>query len=120
MRVIAGLLLVALASQARSAEVGIASVFADRIVACPPYRINPYKVFGAAHKTLPCGTLVEVTNKLNGRSVVVPIVDKGPCTTAHCNSTMPRRVRSRIFDMLPLVARKLGSTGLTPVRLIVQ
>ena len=107
-----------LALPANSAEVGIASTFFDRTVACPPYRINPYKVLGAAHKTLPCGTLVEVTNRLNGRKIVVPIVDRGPCTTAHCIKYMPRRIRLRIFDMLPLVASKLGSTGLTPVSLV--
>lgn len=32
----------------------------------------------AAHKTLPFGTRVRVTNKVNGRSVVVTINDRGP------------------------------------------
>ncbi|QYJ06401.1 septal ring lytic transglycosylase RlpA family protein [Qipengyuania flava] len=34
----------------------------------------------AAHKTLPFGTLVEVTNPRNGRSVTVRINDRGPFT----------------------------------------
>ena len=32
----------------------------------------------AAHKTLPFGTMVEVTNLANGKSVVVKITDRGP------------------------------------------
>lgn len=32
----------------------------------------------AAHKTLPFGTVVEVTNLVNNRSVVVRINDRGP------------------------------------------
>ncbi|MEL6166418.1 MAG: septal ring lytic transglycosylase RlpA family protein, partial [Cyanobacteria bacterium J06628_3] len=32
----------------------------------------------AAHKTLPFGTRVKVTNKNNGRSVIVKINDRGP------------------------------------------
>ena len=32
----------------------------------------------AAHRTLPFGTRVQVTNAHNGRSVVVRIVDRGP------------------------------------------
>jgi hypothetical protein len=34
--------------------------------------------FTAAHKTLPFGTRVTVTNKANGKSVVVKIADRGP------------------------------------------
>lgn len=32
----------------------------------------------AAHKSLPFGTLVRVTNQRNGKSIVVPITDRGP------------------------------------------
>lgn len=32
----------------------------------------------AAHRTLPFGTLVRVTNRANGRSVVVRVNDRGP------------------------------------------
>lgn len=34
--------------------------------------------YTAAHKTLPFGTLVEVTNLENGRKVIVRINDRGP------------------------------------------
>jgi rare lipoprotein A len=32
----------------------------------------------AAHRTLPCGTVVKVTNRANGQSVIVTINDRGP------------------------------------------
>src|SRR5690242_19129853 len=41
---------------------------------------EPYNMFQftAAHMRLPLGTLVKVTNLLNGRAVVVKINDRGP------------------------------------------
>ena len=35
-------------------------------------------LIGVAHKTLPCGTLVTFRNPANGRSLTVPVVDRGP------------------------------------------
>jgi rare lipoprotein A len=61
----------------------------------------------AAHRTLPLGTLVRVTNKRNGRSVVVRINDRGPF------------VRGRIIDMSPRGARAIGFSGLAPVNVAV-
>ena len=40
-------------------------------------RFNP-QAMTAAHRTLPLGTKLRVTNKANGRSVVVRINDRGP------------------------------------------
>jgi rare lipoprotein A len=57
----------------------------------------------AAHRTLPLGTKVKVTNKSNGYSVVVTINDRGPF------------VRGRIIDVSPAAARVLGFSGLTHV-----
>ena len=57
----------------------------------------------AAHRTLPLGTKVKVTNKSNGNSVVVTINDRGPF------------VRGRIIDVSPGAARVLGFSGLTHV-----
>jgi rare lipoprotein A len=34
------------------------------------------RLLGVAHKTLPCGTLVDLYN--NGRTITVPVVDRGP------------------------------------------
>lgn len=61
----------------------------------------------AAHPTLPFGTKVKVTNKANGRSVVVRINDRGP--------TQP----GRVVDLSRAAAGKLGmmKAGLVPVTL---
>ena len=59
----------------------------------------------AAHRSLPFGTTVRVTNTRNSRSVVVRINDRGPFN------------RGRIIDVTPAAAKQLGFTGLTPVSL---
>jgi rare lipoprotein A len=61
----------------------------------------------AAHRSLPFGTLVKVTNTGTGRSVVVRINDRGPF------------VRGRVIDLTPAGARVLGFSGLAPVTLSV-
>ncbi len=53
----------------------------------------------AAHKTLPLGTWVQVTNLANGRKVRVRINDRGPF------------VRGRIIDLSYAAAKKLGMVG---------
>jgi hypothetical protein len=35
-------------------------------------------LLGTAHRTLPCGTLVTFRNPSNGRTITVPVVDRGP------------------------------------------
>jgi len=35
-------------------------------------------LMGVAHRTLPCGTLVTFRNPANGRTITVPVVDRGP------------------------------------------
>lgn len=59
----------------------------------------------AAHKTLPFGTRVRVTNRNNGRSVIVRINDRGPF------------VGGRAIDLSYAAARKLGmvESGVVPV-----
>jgi rare lipoprotein A len=61
----------------------------------------------AAHRTLPFGTMVRVTNRSTGRSVVVRINDRGPF------------VHGRVIDLTPAGARALGFSGLAPVTLTV-
>jgi rare lipoprotein A len=61
----------------------------------------------AAHRSLPFGTLVRVTNQRSGRSVVVRINDRGPF------------VRGRVIDVTPAAAHALGFSGLAPVTLAV-
>jgi rare lipoprotein A len=65
---------------------------------------NPQKLT-AAHRTLPFGTMVRVTHKATGRSVVVRINDRGPF------------VRGRVIDLTPKAAAAIGFFGLAPVRL---
>ncbi len=60
----------------------------------------------AAHRTLPLGTNIRVTNLENGRSVRVRINDRGP------------HVRGRIVDLSSSAAAALGfSTGVARVRI---
>jgi rare lipoprotein A len=61
----------------------------------------------AAHRTLPMGTHVRVTNERNGRSVVVRINDRGPFGN-----------KRRVIDVSEGAARKLGmiEAGVVPVR----
>jgi rare lipoprotein A len=61
--------------------------------------------FTAAHRTLPFGTRVRVTNRATGRSVVVRINDRGPF------------IRGRVIDVTPAAAHVLGFSGLTHVDL---
>jgi rare lipoprotein A (peptidoglycan hydrolase) len=35
-------------------------------------------LLGVAHRSLPCGTLVSFRNPANGRTLVLPVVDRGP------------------------------------------
>jgi rare lipoprotein A (peptidoglycan hydrolase) len=35
-------------------------------------------LLGVAHKSLPCGTMVSFRNASNGRTITVPVVDRGP------------------------------------------
>ena len=62
----------------------------------------------AAHRTLPLGTRVRVTNTKNGRSVVVRINDRGPF--GHHN---------RIIDLSEAAAVQLDmiEAGVVPVTL---
>ena len=84
---------------------GIASIYAYRgEPTANGERANPGGLT-AAHKTLPFGTRVQVTNVKNGRSVVVRINDRGPF------------IRGRVIDLTPAGARVLGFSGLAPVKL---
>jgi len=63
--------------------------------------------FTAAHRTLPFGTIVSVTNKKNGKNVIVRINDRGPF------------VKSRIIDLAKSAARKIDMVpfGVVPVKI---
>jgi peptidoglycan lytic transglycosylase len=84
-----------------SAQEGIASVYSGERTANGEYASA--SGLTAAHKTLPFGTHVRVTNHQTGRSVVVRINDRGPF------------VRGRIIDLTPAGARALGMDGIAHV-----
>jgi rare lipoprotein A len=89
------------------AESGIASVYAySGGKTASGQRAHPGGLT-AAHRKLPFGTMVRVTNRRNGKSVVVRINDRGPF------------IRGRVIDVTPAGARALGFSGLAPVTLAV-
>jgi peptidoglycan lytic transglycosylase len=83
------------------AQDGVASVYSGERTANGEYASA--SGLTAAHKSLPFGTHVRVTNHQTGRSVVVRINDRGPF------------VRGRIIDLTPAGARALGMDGLAHV-----
>jgi len=94
------------------AETGIASVYSghyseggSRTASGERVRAN---ALTAAHPKLPFGTRVKVTNRANGRSVVVRINDRGPFK------------KGRVIDLTPTAARAIGSKGLARVTLEVE
>lgn len=56
-----------------------------------------------AHRTLPFGTKLEVTNPSNGKEVDVVVNDRGPFK------------KNRVLDLSKAAARKLGITGIAKV-----
>ncbi len=77
---------------------GLAAVYSDKLVG---HRTASGKIYSrdkltAAHKTLPFGTHVKVTNTKNGKTVVVIINDRGP------------KQAGRVLDLSPRAARALG------------
>jgi peptidoglycan lytic transglycosylase len=87
-------------------QTGVASVYSTESGGgtATGQKLTP-ETLTAAHRTLPFGTKVKVTNKSNGRFVVVTIKDRGPFA------------RGRIIDVSPAAARVLGFSGLAQVTL---
>ena len=87
-----------------AAQSGVASVYSTESGnrTASGARLNP-GAMTAAHRSLPFGSKVRVTNRRNGRSVVVTVNDRGPF------------VRGRIIDLTPAGAQALGFSGLAQV-----
>ncbi len=98
-----GVLTMFAVSPAADAQNGIASVYSYSGGATASGEHPSPGALTAAHRTLPFGTRVRVTNERNGRSVVVRINDRGPF------------VKGRIIDLTPAAAHALGFSGLAPV-----
>lgn len=79
-------------------ETGLAAVYSDRLHGrrTASGQIYDRSKLTAAHKTLPFGTRVRVTNPKNNRSVVLRINDRGPVQP------------DRVVDIAPAAASRLG------------
>lgn len=90
-------------------QTGKASFYADKFEGVPTASGEKYRhnKMTAAHKTLPFGTKVRVTNLANNASVEVVINDRGPY------------VEGRVIDLSKSAAEKLGfiRDGLADVRI---
>lgn len=88
------------------AEFGIASWYDCPIkpetVNYKPLMIKD-KIYPAAHKTLPFGTLVKVINVQNGKKILVRVVDRGPY------------ISGRIIDLDRHGASAIGLNGIAKV-----
>lgn len=90
-------------SSVASSQTGTASVYGGSGgKTASGERLSPGSLT-AAHRSLPFGSYARVTNKHNGRSVVVRINDRGPY------------VRGRVIDLTVAAARVLGFSGLARV-----
>ena len=79
-------------------ETGLAAVYSSRLnghVTASGQKYNP-SALTAAHKTLPYGTKIKVTNTKNDKSVVLRVNDRGPVQAG------------RILDITPAAAARLG------------
>ncbi len=90
-------------------EKGNASYYADKFQGRKMANGQPYRKgkLTAAHKKIPLGTRVKVTNLKTHRSVKVKITDRGP------------HGRNRMIDLSRAAARKVGmiEAGVVPVKI---
>jgi len=90
-------------------EFGLASWYGDECNGNPTAsgELFDMKGFTAAHRELPLGTKIKVTNLYNSRSAVVRVNDRGP------------NIVGRVVDLSAATAQRLGflRQGLTPVQI---
>jgi rare lipoprotein A len=98
-----------LAAQEAAAQSGVASYYGGhhhgrRTASGERFNMN---AMTAAHRSLPFGTRLRVTDTRTGRNVVVRVNDRGPF------------IRGRVVDLSVAAARSLGmmGSGVAPVRL---
>lgn len=92
------LLLISFSSVSAQVEKGQASFYADKFEGRPTASGEKYihSQLTAAHKSLPFGTVLKVTNLKNNKSVIVRVNDRGPF------------VKGRIIDLSKSAAQALG------------
>jgi rare lipoprotein A len=97
------------ANSKANTETGMASFYANKHIGKKTASGERYQhnKLTAAHKNLPFGTLVKVTNLSNGKSVEVRINDRGPYS------------KGRIIDLSRSAAKKIDmiQDGVTRVKL---
>ena len=104
------IVLLAFITAAYAEQRGIASVYSARTnkgattASGRPFRNDKLT---AAHRSLPFGTRVRVTNRRNKKMVIVVITDRGPY------------IRGRIIDLTMAAAREIG-LGYSTVPVIVE
>jgi rare lipoprotein A len=86
------------AGEGPKTERGVAAVYAQKLVG---HRTTSGEKLDrehltAAHRSLPFGTIIEVTNRANGRKALVRVNDRGP------------HRRSILLDLSPAAAAALG------------
>ncbi len=98
---------VGMADNADAAQTGMASYYKHGSRTANGERFNPHGLT-AAHRTLPFGTRVLVTNLKTGKSVIVRINDRGPFT------------RGRVIDLSLGAAKVVGMTrtGVAKVKVV--
>jgi rare lipoprotein A len=91
------------------AQFGVASWYGQDFQGLPTASGQPFNMeaMTCAHRKLPLGTRIRVTNLLNGRKLMLEVTDRGPF------------VGSRVLDVSMGAAKRLGfmRQGLTPVRI---
>jgi len=91
-------------------EVGLASWYGEELQGSETTSGEPFDMNGltAAHRRLPLGTRIMVTNLRNDRSVVLRVNDRGP------------NVAGRLLDVSKAAAERLGfrGAGITKVKVI--
>ncbi|HVB28380.1 MAG TPA: septal ring lytic transglycosylase RlpA family protein [Terriglobia bacterium] len=102
-------MLMASPSSAARSQYGVASWYGQECQGSPTasgalFNMN---ALTCAHRELPLGTKVKVTNLLNHRTLDLKVTDRGPA------------VSSRVLDVSMVAAKRLGflQAGLTPVRI---
>ena len=94
----------------RSVQSGQASYYADRYHGKSTASGEPYdkNALTAAHRKLPFGTRIKVTNKANGKSVVVRVNDRGPF------------VKGRVVDLSRAAFSSIGNTAAGVITVTVE